>query len=111
MIRPIEQISILDHIDLVGTARFGVRLTPGMIAARVRREMSLERAFDDLGFFEFLGVRTDKGRLGFRRHEQPDDRQYSYVACVPSPGIDPLDLISEVCGIERAEIVLFDDAW
>lgn len=103
-----KQVSFLDYPDLIGTARFGVRLTPSELAERF--SLLVERSFDDLGSFDFVGVSTPDAVFGFRHHPATE-RPYSYVSCKPFGGHDARTLISELCEVSPAQIDEFDENW
>lgn len=104
----LKQVSFLDYPQLVGTARFGVTLTPTEIAARANAV--LETSFDDLGVYEFLGLETAGAIVGFRRHINAT-RNYSYAACIQSGNRDPKTVIGELCGIGPSEVIEFAENW
>ncbi len=107
MIR-VEVVSFVDHIDLVGTARFGVAMRAEAVAAEYNTIP--ERTFDDLGHFEFLALKVDGVLLGFRTHIL-NPNVYAVVSVIPRDHADSVRLIGEVVGIREDEVDLFDHDW
>jgi hypothetical protein len=104
----LRQVSFLDYPQLVGTAKFGVALTPGEIAERTNTV--LEMSFDDLGVYEFLALQGAHGVVGFRRHKN-SSRKYSYASCILADDCDAKSVIAELCGIGSSEVVEFNENW
>lgn len=105
----ITQISLLDHPELIGTAHYGVRISPADLAAR--DGLTPERSFDDLGYYDFLGVQTEEGLVGFRMHTGSQTK-YSYVSLQGlRPNTDPKRLIGRICEIPPSEVSEFDEGW
>lgn len=105
----VRQVSFLDHVDLLGTARFGVLLAPRQVAEKYR--LVIETSFDDLGAFDFLALSAAGGILGFRKY-QAVPHPYSYVSVIPlRENLDRKQLIADVCGIAPGEVVEFDENW
>jgi hypothetical protein len=104
-----KQVSFLDHPELVGTARYGVPVSPEELASRFHTVP--ERSFDDLGFYEFFGIDADAGLFGFRMHTRPEDR-VSYVSFVPNDKeVDAVEAISHLCRVPREKILSFEESW
>lgn len=108
----LKQISFIDYPKLIGTARYGVMISPTELARRHRNDIGgvPESSFDDLGVYEFFGVLTPHGMLGFRRHTARPEA-YSFVSCLLADAADPKQVIAEFCGIPVAEIIAFDSEW
>lgn len=107
MLEP-RQVSFLDYPELVGTARFGVDISPAVIAERFRAVP--ERSFDDLGYFDFFGVRTDEAIFGFRMHIRSESKG-SFVSVVSDRSIDPIASIARLCEIDRSAVRVFQESW
>lgn len=70
----------------------------------------VERSFDDLGEFDFIGLQLGAIRIGMRRH--PGSRkEYSYVSAPELETNEAIDLIAKLFNIELSEVVVFDEAW
>lgn len=65
MITPV-QISFLDHIELIGPEDHWALISPKDVAQRFN--FFLEMSYDNLGRFEFVGVKLNDVAFGFRRY-------------------------------------------
>lgn len=87
---------------------YGVSISPENFARD--KIFIVERSFDDLGDYVFVGLQCGATRIGMRRH--PGSRkEYSYVS---APEIEPneaVGLIAELFDIEQSEVIVFDEAW
>ena len=102
----LRQVSALDVKGLIGTAEFGIGLAPEQIASRFG--LSVERLFDEFGYFEFLAFEVGEGAVGFRRYTaKPTD--YSYVSCVGIARDEAETFIRTQLGVD--DFVAFDGLW
>ena len=105
----VKQVSFLDHPELIGTARYGVPVSPAEMADRFHTIP--ERSFDDLGFYDFFGVDTDVGLFALRMHTRTEPRM-SYVSYVPKDKeVDAIEVISRFCDVPREKILMFEEMW
>ena len=103
----IKQVSFFEYPQLIGTAIFGIRLTPQQVNDRLGL-YGLERSFDDFDFFGFLGVKKGDEVFGFRQYLHPNAVNYSYVSVENAD--DPVTAIRNLLGEPQLEVTEFDDA-
>lgn len=106
-----KQVSFLDHPNLIGTALFGVKISPANIADRLGPGCRPEVSFDDQGFYEFVGVETQNGLLGFRQHFDQPKKPGCLVSCFPTDGNEPRSLIALFCGLRTKDVTELDGRW
>ena len=108
MTRKIEQVSFLDHSQLIGTARYGAPVSAAHIAKLYRTIP--ERSYDELDYYDFLGLRVDGVLLGFRTRFRSSPG-FSVISVLPDAFPGGVGLISEVCRVDRLEVETFDETW
>lgn len=108
MITDVTPISMLDHAGLIGTARHGLRVSPAQIASRAGVEVEI--AFDELGYFEFVGFSVPGAVIGFRM-PRGAAAPLSYVSVLAEAGVDGLAEAARLAGVGRDEVVEFDTCW
>lgn len=103
-----RQISLFDNPDLIGTARFGAKVSPQVVAANY--DMMHERSFDDLDYFDFFGFEFAGVRVGIRKH-RGNQNDWSYVSLSGFDGNDPKRFLAETLSVSNSDIVVFDESW
>jgi hypothetical protein len=104
-----RQISFLDNQQLVGTARYGIPVTPCEVAKRF--DARPERSFDALGYYDFFAVESESAMFGFRMHLD-QEKQFSLVSFVAiRDGVNPVAAISEISGVRPEDVSTFDENW
>lgn len=102
-----KQVSILDASTLIGSAKFGVKLSP----KRVGQKLGLLpcHSFDGLGQFDFLCFEIDDRRFAFFQHTAYQiENSYVSISGVFS---DAISEISAVLGIPKTDVFVFDEEW
>mgnify|MGYP000359668789 CR=1 FL=1 len=100
-----RQVSMLDHLDLIGSADITIAANPELFAGFFGLKM--ERAIDDLGYFDFLAVTLDDKFIAFRKSIN-SKKPYSYVSHKGCDREYALELAREIAG-PGLKFVLHDD--
>ena len=105
----IEGLPLADHEDLLGKARFGIKMTPIEVAERFG--LSCEKSCDELDYFDFLGIQLDATRIGFRMHQGAANPHSLVSVAWSGRDKDIPGLLAGLLGIEIAEVIKFDEDW
>lgn len=103
-----KQVSILDASDLIGKARFAVKLSPSDVARKFGLEP--ERSFDELGYFDFLCLQSGDFRFAFFQHTAHQFKN-SYVSIAGSDDENVEEQLAQVLGIDGREIHGLEGEW
>jgi hypothetical protein len=103
-----KQVSILDASDLIGRARFAVKLSPSDVARKYGLEP--EHSFDDLGYFDFLCLQSGDLRVAFFQHTAHRLKN-SYVSIVGADDEHVEEKLAQVLDIEGCEIHGLEGEW
>ena len=104
-----KQISFLDHVELLGTADHIALVSPKEVAQKF--ECCLERSYDNLGEFEFVGIEFNKILFGFRRFTDDVNEDFSYVSVRGALEKDTISKISELLDLPIEKIQKFPDKF
>lgn len=103
-----QQVSFLEYPKLIGAAKYGVLFSPEDFAQK--ENLIVEKSFDDLGEFSFLGLKAEGCLLALRRHTQ-STKAYSYVSVLGVEENSSVKFISKVFDIDEGDVVTFDEYW
>jgi len=104
-----DQISFIEYPELINSARYGVNISPEKFS--MEKVMVIERSFDDLGEYSFIGLNVEGIKLGMRRHTS-SGKEYSYVSVMGAKSEKvERNIICKIFEIPETEIVEFDDDW
>lgn len=103
-----RQVSIIDHADLIGKARFSINFSPEDIAEAIHGQT--ERSFDDLYYFDFFAFEADGEIIALRRHRN-NDKKYSFVSSNSKDKEKALSILNRLMGEKEIEVRDFEEEW
>lgn len=103
-----DQISLFDHPDLIGTASFSAKLCP--VAFANSNHALTESSYDSLDHYEFFGFKFEGARIGLRKH-RGNQTEWCYVSLQDYAGINPISFLATSLSLPKSEIVLLDEPY
>lgn len=103
-----KQISFLDHPELIKPTRYSAKTCP----LHTAQSMGLlpERSFDNLDYFDFLGLKVKDVLLGIRRH-RGNTSGWSYISLCGYDGRSHEQFIAAILSIPVSDVTTLDEDW
>ena len=103
-----KQISLIERPNLIGTAKYGISISPESFAKG--KLLIVEKSFDDLGEFSFIGLNIGGVFIAMRRHVNTS-KNYSYISLEGSSKASAKHFIANFFELDETEIIEFDEYW